>query len=341
MPAGLMNYIDDPAFSVSNLVALVRDMPNLYYDPVDFREEGVYDSFISIDKETNGLKILARTERGGPPSRLGKEKGGVISMVIPNFSLEGNVKVADIEGRRELGTPNSLKTFARATSKELIKIGRYFQITKRHLKLGALKGNVKDGANNVIVNLFEAFGIEQKTITFPLSNAAPEPVIQAAMDLADYIQDNLDGEVFGGVKVLCSKDFFDALVKHPAVREGYKFYEGTNPIRENVSSNITRRPFEWQGILWEKFLGKAPNKAGVMTKFIDEGEAVGIPLGTNDTFVNFNAPADFEEAVGTLGLPEYFKMAREKYGRGVDILGQMNPLPICTKPKTLVKVRKT
>ena len=54
------------------------------------------------------------------------------------------------------------------------------------------------------------------------------------------------------------------------------------------------------------------------------------------------APADYIETVNTIGLPRYAKQATDQeFGRWVKLHTQSNPLPICTRPKTLIKGKRT
>ena len=55
-----------------------------------------------------------------------------------------------------------------------------------------------------------------------------------------------------------------------------------------------------------------------------------------------NAPADFVEAANTIGLPRYAKQAvDQQFARWVMLHVQSNPLPICTRPRVLIKGKRT
>jgi hypothetical protein len=62
-----------------------------------------------------------------------------------------------------------------------------------------------------------------------------------------------------------------------------------------------------------------------------------LPIGTQETFRGYNAPADWMETVNTVGLPKYSKVVPEQGGRYVEILSESNPLPLCLRPKVLIK----
>ncbi|MFN3562785.1 MAG: major capsid protein, partial [Chloroherpetonaceae bacterium] len=61
----------------------------------------------------------------------------------------------------------------------------------------------------------------------------------------------------------------------------------------------------------------------------------GIPVP--GLFEIYYAPADYAETVNTLGLPFYAKAELLQYGKGFALNAQSNPMPICTRPKTLIK----
>ena len=99
-----------------------------------------------------------------------------------------------------------------------------------------------------------------------------------------------------------------------------------------------RSGFTYGGITFEEYRGQASDANGTVRKFIAPGEAHAFPLGTVDTFATYFAPADFNETVNTLGLPLYAKQDARKFERGTDLHTQSNPLPMCHRPRVLVKL---
>jgi hypothetical protein len=59
-------------------------------------------------------------------------------------------------------------------------------------------------------------------------------------------------------------------------------------------------------------------------------------------FRQYNAPADFVETANTIGLPRYAKQAvDQQFARWVMLHVQSNPPPICTRPRVLIKGKRT
>ncbi|WP_247425129.1 major capsid protein, partial [Ralstonia pseudosolanacearum] len=130
-------------------------------------------------------------------------------------------------------------------------------------------------------------------------------------DVLSMIDDSLLGEVTTGVHCLCSTDFFKALVSQKTVKEAYsRWREGIMLI------NDVRAGFEFGGITFEEYRGKASDANGKVRSFIEPGEAHAFPVGTLDTFATYFAPADFNETVNTLGQPMYAKQEPRKFDRG-------------------------
>ncbi|MGH6898755.1 MAG: major capsid protein [Geminicoccaceae bacterium] len=74
----------------------------------------------------------------------------------------------------------------------------------------------------------------------------------------------------------------------------------------------------------------------------DRYKAYFFPVGVPGRFRQYNAPADFVETANTIGLPRYAKQAvDQQFARWVMLHVQSNPLPICTRPRVLIKGKRT
>ena len=60
-----------------------------------------------------------------------------------------------------------------------------------------------------------------------------------------------------------------------------------------------------------------------------------------DLFITRFAPANYIETVNTIGLPRYAKGVVDQWGKRVDFEAQSNPLNICTRPRCLMKGKRT
>ena len=275
---------------------------------------------------------LLPTKPVGAPGTTGKAgKRKVRSFVVPHIPHEDIVLASDVDGVREFGSQDQMKTVITEVNNKLQAMRNKHDITLEHLRMGALKGIILDADGSTLYNLYTEFEITQKSVDFVLGTAGTE-IREKCAEVVRHIEDNLLGEVMTSVRCLVSKEFFDKLVKHATVKDAYKYFNQT----QNLSGDF-RKGFTFGGITFEEYRGSASD--GTTTRrFIADGEGHAFPEGTTETFETVCAPADFNETVNTIGLPYYGKLEQRKFGRGYDLHTQSNPLPICYRPGVLVKL---
>ena len=72
-------------------------------------------------------------------------------------------------------------------------------------------------------------------------------------------------------------------------------------------------------------------------RFIPLGKARLVPV-VRGLLKMYNAPANYNETVNTLGKPFYAKSEPRKMGKGWDLEAQANPLALCLAPGALVEL---
>lgn len=323
------------AFSQTEIAAAINIVPNTYgrlnqlgLMPV----RGVMTRDIAIE-EQNGSLALIPTEAIGGAGTVGQGgKRRVRTFRVPRLIQEEHVNPAEVDGIRAFGG-DTRESLAALLNQKLATVRSKHDITLEYLRMGALKGIILDAdGSSVVYNLYNEFGITQKSIDFTLGTAATE-VRNKCVELARYIEDNLLGETSSGIRVLVSEEFFDKLVIHPKVKEAYANYQ---EAAQRLGGDM-RSGFTFGGVTFEEYRGKA-NGLGGTIRFIAAGEGHAFPEGTRSTFATLAAPADFNDTVGTLGQVYYAKVQEAKMGRGYDIHTQANVLPMCMRPAVLVKV---
>lgn len=335
----LVDFFNTSAFNAVSLTLGINKFPNMYGRVGDlgiFREIGVPTRSVLVEEQNGVLNLLPSKSLGAPGTQgtIGKRK--VRSFVIPHIPHDDSVLPEEVQNVRQFGSENGLQTLSELMSRKLLTMSAKHDITREHLRMGALKGIILDGdGTTTLYNLYTEFGITAKTISFALTTSATE-VISKTLELKRHIEDNLLGEVMNGIQVLCSPEFYDALTIHPNVKTAFQYYLSNQKL-----SGDYRSAFEFGGVMFEEYRGQATNAAGTVVKFIAANEAHAFPIGTVNTFDLYSAPADFNEAANTLGLPKYAKQMERDFGRGWDIHTQSNPLPICKRPEVLVKLTKT
>lgn len=329
------NPFQDNAFSMSELTKAINILPNMYGKMEQlnlFPSKSVRQRNIAIE-EKNGVLNLLPTQIPGAPGTVGmRGKRKLRTFSIPHIPHDDVVLPEEVQGIRAFGSENELQSIASVLTDHLQSMRNKHAITLEHLRMGALKGVILDADGSELLNLYDAFGIEPKTVNFALTTANTD-VKKKCLDVIRYVEDNLRGEYMTGIHALVSPEFFDALTGHTKVKEAYERWEEGAALRNDMRSGFT-----FAGITFEEYRGQATDPDGNVRKFIASGEAHCFPVGTIDTFATYFAPADFNETVNTLGKPIYAKQEPRRFDRGTDLHTQSNPLPMCHRPGVLVKL---
>lgn len=281
--------------------------------------------------------MIPNTPRGGPPMVLPAEKRKVRSLVTTHLPQEERINADEVEGVRAFGSESQMETVMMKVNERLSTIGRNLDSTLEHLRVGAIKGNILDSdGTTVIYNLFTEFGVSAiADQNFDLDNANPlnGALKKSCSAVIRLLAEELGATPLNEVLVVCGDAFFDDLIAHSHAEEAYRRYQESAMLR---TSQVYDR-FYFGGLTFENYRGGVGG-----TPFINTDEAHVVPLGVPGLFETAFAPANYVETVNTMGLPRYAKTALDaKFQKWVDIEGQSNPLPICTRPRVLIKLLRT
>lgn len=336
MPGYTLNPFNNDAFSMAMLTESMLRLPyNMYTRVSDlgiFTDQGVATTSVLVEEMGGSLTLIPTTPRGAPAivNNIGKRK--VRSFAVPHVALDDVILPGEVQGVREFGTTNELRTLATLMNQKLQTMKNKFDQTLEWMRVGALKGVLYDAdGSTVIYNFFNEFNITPFVVNFQFTNVNLD-VVGTINNIKRHMEDFLHGESMTGVRALVSPTFFDALVSHPNVKQAFQYFMTTQPLGYDY-----RTGFVFSGVTFEEYRGVASDLTGTAHKFIPDGTAQFFPMGTNSTFRTYFAPADFNETVNTLGLKYYAKQKPRDFERGTDVHTQMNPLPICLRPELLVQ----
>ncbi len=327
------NFFNTDAFNSIQLTKGINRIPNNYGRLRGlglFSEEPVSNRNIWIE-EIDGTLTVLPTKPVGSPGELGSEdKRTGRSFSAWHIPHDDVVLPEEVQGVRVFGQEFGSDSVSAKVAQKLAKMRQRHGITLEALRWGALRGTILDADGSTLLNLYTAFNRSRTTIDFVLDNDATE-IQGKCMDLLNHMDSYAQGETISGVHVFCSVTFFKAFISHPLVKAAYAGWEAA----QNRLGGDLRSGFEFCGITWEQHIGSS-SYAGASTNFITSDQALAVPLGTQETFVTHFAPADFNEAVNTFGLPVYAKQEERKFNRGWDIHTQSNPLVLVRRPELVV-----
>lgn len=347
-----MDIFNDDAF---NLVSMVAAINNVDHVPGRAGElafagagEGVSTTSVSIESNGESLTLIQTSPRGGPAPKETQSKRNIRSVNIPQIKLEDTIGAHQIQGVRAFGSPDLLRGAQSVVNGQVNKMALRHDLTLEHHRLGALRGIILDANGDVLENLFTLFGLGSGPVEMDLDledmASEPEDLRVKCQKITRYIKRKAKTAVPSSAKVwaFCGDNFFDKLLSKADVKAAFN---NTDEQRVRLAGNYTFGAFEFGGIVWENYQGTDdgqgadPDTVNTPTVGIAPDEARLFLTGVPGLYAEYFAPADFMETANTIGLPRYAKLAPDaKFNRFVELHTQQNPLPLCLRPQTLIKL---
>ncbi len=331
-----LDIFNDDAFSVHSLTKAINTVTEgqavpTMLDPL-FTEEGVSTTTISIEMENGELSLVSDQPRGAPGQVVVGDKRTLIPFNALHLPVTGTIRADEVQNVRAFGTETEVQTVQALITKRLAKMRTKIDATIAYHRLGAVTGVIMDAdGQKVLVNLFQKFNLQQQSQVMALGTGTTD-VAQKIRDAMRKSEDNLAGTtMITGWLGICGRGFYDALVGHDKVKAAFDRWNDGQFLRDDM-----RKGFTFQEVVWKEYYGKVGN-----VQFIDTDEAYLIPITAEGIFSTTYSPADYMETVNTLGLPYYAAQERLDFNKGVKLEAQSNPLTICTRPRAVIKLKKT
>jgi hypothetical protein len=334
----ILNPFEQDAFNMVSLTQSINILPNMYGRVGQlgiFPVKGVRSRTIIVEEQNGVLNLLPTLPVGAPGTQNKLGKRIVRTFSIPHIPMDDPILPSEYEGIRAFGSETEMSTLASVMNDHLQAARNKFDITLEHLRMGALKGIILDADGSTLYNLYTEFEIVQKVVYFALATTTTK-IVEKCREVIRHVEDNLLGEVYSSIRCLVDDQFFDAMITHTEVEAYYKNHSAAL----SLVNGDPRKGFSFGGLTFEEYRGTATDKDGNVRQFIADGTGHAYPQGTSQSFNTIYAPGDFIETVNTIGIPLYAKQETRKFGRGVDVHVQSNPLPICYRPGLLVKLSK-
>ena len=306
-----------------------------------FSGSGVATTSVAIEEKNGILTLVAPTPRGGPGQTIEKNKRNLRMLAIPHFEINDAIMAEEVQGVRAWGSETALEMVQeKIAERDQIHV-QSMEATSEFSRIGAVKGIVAyaDGSS---LNLFNEFGVSQiAEINFDLENASPAKgaLRKKCAQTVRLMTNELGALPYSSIHAQCGDAFFDALLSHPEVIDSYKNTDMAYVLRQGYilpNGGKIYGAFEFGGIVWENYRGAVGD-----TQFIDTDKCHLYPMGVPGLFKTVWAPADYIETVNTIGKRFYQKQYPMANGKGVNLDVQMNELNYCTRPRVLLKGKRT
>jgi hypothetical protein len=292
-------------------------------------EEGIYTTTALLEVVDGIITLIDDTPRGGAGVSLSHDKRRLVPVNTLHFQLDDVVLADSVQGVRSLtGNASEQATMDQVLFARFAKMTRSMAAQMVFMRLQALMGMVRRRDGTVLANLFDKLGLQKQTAEFDLKSASADVLgmIRGAKHMSeDAVGDS--GMITGYIGI-AGRNFMNELLKNKDVKESWKFAQSAqNPLRDDL-----RGGFSHGDVLWREFYAKVGD-----TPFMDPDKALLVPIyaGANQTRY---APADYNQCVGTQGLPLYVWQKVRPDEKGVDISVQSNPLFYSQNPAANIEL---
>lgn len=318
------------------LVAMTEAINKAPYKPMQigaaglFVERGIPTTKVAIE-EKNGQLVLVQTKpRGGPGDTMGSPKRTARALVVPHLPMQSGIDADEVEGIRAFGSENNVLAVTELRDERLADMRASIEVTIEHMRAGALQGLVKDADGSTLLNLFTEFAVSQSTATLTVDDSTDQGDSLRAQCVAiqRQIETVIGAGPISGYRAYCGSSFMDDIRADKSVVATLRYADPQALLQAEAGV----RRFVFGGIVWEEYRGSTGG-----SPFFAADKAYVFPVGPS-IFRTWFAPANYEETVNTPGLPFYAKSEPRKFGKGIDMEAQSNPLSICTRPDAVVEV---
>lgn len=341
-----LDIFNSDAFSATTLslaFSVPPFVPGAAGTIVNWQERGIPTRSFMIEEVGGELAILNPRPYDAPGETFIDPKRTVRSLTIPHYGIEDAVMAGEVQGVRAFGESNVLRSVGDLLSQRMAdRLQNKFDPTLEYQRLGALKGVILNGDSSTYLDLFSEFGVSQEAeVDFDLDNANPASgaLRKKCAQTVRTMTNNANGISFTSVGAFCGDAFFDDLVAHKEVVESYKNTSMAEVLRQGYilpNGNKLYGVFEFGGIVWMNYRGQVG-----ATTFVHTDKCHLFPLGAPGLYHTRYAPAAFWDTVNQPGQKRYARQYMRPDGRGIQLQMEMNTLNFCSRPKVLMKGKRT
>ncbi len=321
-------------FSLTSLTASINSIPFIPTRIRDlgwFREEGVATTSIEIEMQNDVLFLVPSKPRGAPGTPVTRGKPNLRQFKMLHLPQTAAIQADEVQNLRAFGSETEMQTAQNLMKSRMALARQANDLTIEYQRIGAVKGVTYDAdGTTVLWNWYTEFGVTQQVLSFALTTSTTE-ISAKILTLQNMIEDQLGGISYTQIRVLCSPEFFSALITVPSMKAAYANSQANAFLRTD-----NRKGFEFGDIIFEQYRGSVGSN-----RFIAAGDAYAVPEGVPGMFVTNYAPANYMETVGTIGLPYYARTEMADFNKGVMAEIQSNPISYNTRPGAVVRLTMT
>ncbi|MCV0429229.1 MAG: major capsid protein [Roseibium sp.] len=329
----------------------VNRIPNNYgyLNALDISpSEPVGSRLVRIDYRDGQIVVLAAEEPGSPGQLTEQDNVGGTILQIPHFPHLETITPEDLAGIVEVvNGVLQARNLDAELAKRLSRIRKNHSITLEYIRMGSMRGLIKDGRGRTLYDLYSVFGITKKVIDLKLGTADTD-MVEKFEEIGDHIQTNLKGETMSGVEALISPTMFNRFIQHPKVEKFWIQTEQAPGLQKFLRADLGGnwgRIFDFGDIRVREYKGSFPvrSTSGQLTSepIIEAGKGHAYPAGTQEMSKTFQGPVhhiDMVNVAPDASDPIYVSTEVLKHGAGVEVKSQTNRLSVWKQPECLVEL---
>ena len=326
------NVFEGKAFKLTSLTAAIEKTqykPGMLSSMRLFSEKGETTTVVNIERNNKQLSLVPIQPRGSEKNNVDGDKRDMIPFNIIHLPQSATIMADEVQDVRAFGDETNEQMVQAVINDRLAKMRGNLDVTIEFHRAKALQGLLVDADGSVVMDLNAQFGFAQSDTNLALSNAATKVKQAIIQKIARPIKKALGRVSFTGISCACSPAFFDLITGHEKTEKAFERQQDGGFLREDQRS----AGFYFAGVFFFEYDGYVGS-----TPYIPDGEAYAFATGVSELFITRFGPAPYSETVNTIGRPYYAKSERMRFDVGTELQGQSNPLNLCTRPDSIIKL---
>jgi len=290
---------------------------------------------IQVDVNPGRIGVLSTKAEDADPQTI---KPSPLASAIPigavNIPARATIYASQINGKRRPGEAQ-LKTIARTVNERLADMNQDFDLTFEMHRIGMLKGKVLDADGTTeLFNYFNLLNKSQQTVDFPFSTDSTD-VNGLTREVMDKIDDALGAIPYDSIAVVAGRNWYDAMVDHPKVRDTFLNHNAASRLRGEMSTGFAFGSFDDIRRYRDTSAATLPDKIGA-------DEAFAVPMGVSNMFRVFWTPQNRFDTVNDRGRRVLVTRRPDRdHGRFVEMMGESRPIWLNTYPDAVIRLTKS
>ncbi|EPD2733317.1 major capsid protein [Campylobacter jejuni] len=267
--------------------------------------------------------VLNSISDNGEHSLENTKDAYILNIPLPRFALAKRISASEINSLRSLALQEAqAKSLSGALGVLVKEMKESFNTTLEYMANGALFGKILDGKGNV---LFDFGSASKKAVSVKKDGSVNLDSVCDAIDSAiiDEFGTSADYEV------LCGNELFAAISNLALSEDLYKNHLASRDEKD--------KSLILYGTKYRRYSAKYKNTNGKSVEFLKGTEGMVVPKDNSNRI--YYTRANHTDALGK--APSLMFVSKPEIlprGAGIEIVGEMRAMPVCTRPNGLIKL---